>query len=257
VRLFKAEWPGRWGNRPDPTEQMVDIDTSHVRPDEIGEEVAEGLLSTLRDMGEWRAYASAGIAHATARRIGAISAARYGLHIDAPPLTANDLRIGEDGSAEVVWRAAAQKGRGFGHGDVVLPAPALLEEVIRWVAEAHPNPLGPDHPLIWDATDPTRAESYDRLNYVLGKAWKKAFGVAKPSRLGWHAFCRTTITTLVDATSIEAAAEFTGRSIDTIERIYKRVRRPRQLDTARKLDQVRSSGSAEQGADPEPNEPLN
>jgi hypothetical protein len=255
VRRFKAEWPGRWGDRPDPTEHMAKIDTSHVRPDEIGEEVAEVLLYTLRDMGEWRAYASAGVAHATGRRIGAISAARYGLHIDAPPLTANDLRIAEDGSAEVVWRAAAQKGRGFGHGDVVLPAPALLEEVIRWVAEAHPNPLGPDHPLIWDETDPTRAERYDRLNHVLGKAWKKAFGVKKPKGLGWHAFCRTTITTLVDATSLVAAAEFTGRSTDTIARIYKRVRQPRLRDTARKLDQVRSSGALNRGR-PEPTDPL-
>jgi hypothetical protein len=179
------------------------------------------------------------VAHATARRVASISGGREDLHLDAPPLCASDFRrSGYDGALEVVWRADAQKGRSFGRGDVAHPATRQLELVYRWLTRYHPNPLGPDHPLIWAEDDPSRPETYDRLSYELEGAWRAEFGEDKPTRLGWHGFCRTTITTLADTVGMLTAAEYTGRSVRMVERTYKRARRETAHAAARLLDAV-------------------
>jgi hypothetical protein len=179
------------------------------------------------------------IADATARRVGSISGGRVDLHLDAPPLCASDFRRSEGGVLEVIWRADAQKGRGFGRGDVAHPATRQLELVYRWLSRFHPNPVGAQYPLIWAEEDPSRPESYDRLSRELEEAWIEEFGEEKPKGLGWHAFCRTTITTLADEVGMLAAAEFTGRSVRMIERTYKRARRETAYAAARRLDEVR------------------
>lgn len=239
VRHYMAAWPNQWGDRQDPTLGVEKIRTAHVKPEEIGEERAAVILAALRARGAWRAFATAMIAHATARRVASISGARDGLHLDAPPLCASDFVRRDDGTLEVIWRAPAQKGNAYGRGDVAHPATRQLELVYRWLCRYHPNPAGPEYPLIWSEQDPTRAESYDRLSAELEAAWRDAFGEEKPRGLGWHAFCRTTITTLADEIGVLATAQYTGRSVRMVERTYRRARRETALAAARRLDQVR------------------
>lgn len=43
----------------------------------------------------------------------------------------------------------------------------------------------------------------------------------------------------MDELGAEASAEFCGRSIETVTRVYKRVRRQKQVETARRLDEIR------------------
>lgn len=239
IRTYKSKWPHEWGDRIDPTCGVNRISTGHIRPPEIGEERAARIMARLRFRGAWRALATALIADATARRVASISGGRVDLHLDAAPLCAADFRQSADGTLEVVWRADAQKGHGFGRGDVAHPASRQLELVYRWLIRFHPNPLGPEFPLIWAEEDPSRPESYDRLSRELEEAWLEEFGEEKPRGLGWHAFCRTTITTLADGVGMLTAAEFTGRSVRMIERTYKRARRETARDAAQHLDKVR------------------
>lgn len=240
IRSYRSKWPHEWGDRIDPTCGVTRISTGHIRPPEIGEEHAARIMARFRARGAWRALATAMVADATARRVASISGARVDLHLDADPLCAADFRRSAGGTLEVVWRADAQKGRGFGRGDVAHPATRQLELVYRWLSRYHPNPLGPEHPLIWAEADPSRAESYDRLTRELEEAWLEEFGEDKPKGLGWHAFCRTTITTLADTVGMLATAEYTGRSLRMIERTYKRARRETAHAVARRLDEVRS-----------------
>lgn len=239
IRTFREEWPRKWGDRTDPMARVKPIKTSHIKPPEIGEEQALVLMRTLRDMGDWRTYAAAIIAHESGRRIGAIGAEREGLHLDGPPLCAKDFASAEDGTLEVTWRAVAQKGEAYDRGDVTLPATRRLAQTFSWLQREHANPLGPEYPLIWDERDPRRAVSYSRLRYQFRKAWKRAFRSDPPKNLCWHGFCRTTISTIMDELGAEASAEFCGRSIETVTRVYKRVRRQKQVETARRLDEIR------------------
>ena len=239
VRRYQEKYPHKWGDLLDPTRGIVKIGTRAIQPPEIGEERAVRLMARLRARGAWRALAATMIAHATGRRIGSISGARDEIHLDAPPLCAADFRRTEDGILEVRWRAAAQKGKGYGRGDVVLPATRQLEEVYRWLTRFHPNPLGPEYPLIWAEDDPTQAEPYHRLRRELAKAWREEFGEPKPRGLCWHSFCRTTISTIADELGTLAAAEYTGRSPRTVEKVYKRLRPQTARLTAQRLDDVR------------------
>lgn len=239
VRRYQEKYPHKWGDLLDPTRGIVKIGTSAIQPPEIGEGRAVRLMARLRARGAWRALAATMIAHATGRRIGSISGARDEIHLDAPPLCAADFRRTEDGILEVRWRAAAQKGKGYGRGDVVLPATRQLEVVYRWLTRFHPNPLGPEYPLIWSEEDPTRAEPYHRLRRELAAAWREEFGEPKPRGLCWHSFCRTTISTIADLKGTLAAGEYTGRTQRTVETIYKRVRPETALLTVQCLDDLR------------------
>lgn len=241
VRAYAQARTKRWGDRKDVTKGVRPISTKHVEPPEVGEEVAQRLIRRLREIDAWRGEASSRIALASGRRVGAISGGRDGLHLENPPLTANDFTETPQGGVEVCWRGTVQKGGAYDRGDVVQPATAGLEEAYRWLVKEHPNPLGPKHPLIWDAKDPRRPAAYDDLRYEFSQAWKAEFGKERPSRLLWHSFCRTTITTLVDEVGASAAAEFTGRSVETVLRIYKRRRQEKQVETARALDQIRNA----------------
>lgn len=243
VRYYRSQWPKRWGSRPDPTEGVKRPSTQGIRPPEIGEERAKAIIRQLRAMGDWRAAAAAAIAYASGRRIGAIGARRPGLHLDARPLCASDFSRADDGNLEVVWRAAVSKGDGYGQGDVVQVCPRGLEAIYRWLTRYHPNPLGPEYPLIWDPEDPSQSVSYDVLHKAITDAWSAAFGTTKPRGLAWHGIVRTTVTTIADSLDIGAAAEYTGRSVETAQRIYKRRRRARQVATAHHLDDMRRNRS--------------
>lgn len=239
VRFFRRKWPHQWGDRRDPTEGVTQVTTRHIKPQEITEERAAAILARLRRQGAWRTFAAAMIAHESGRRIGAIAGWYQGMHLDAPPLCASDFRKDPTGQLEVIWRADAQKGKGYGRKDEGHPATRRLRLVFRWLRRFHPNPLGPDHPIIWDADDPTRAEKYDRLNRALSEAWRAEFGTEKPKKLAWHGFCRTTITTIAENFGNEVSADYTGRSVRVVETIYRRVRRSPKAAAAAMLDDIR------------------
>jgi hypothetical protein len=237
---FKKKWPRRWARRYDPTEGVDRPSTRGIEPPEIGEERAERLSDALRNAKEWRALAAVKIAHASGRRIGAIGARRQGTQLDAPPLCASDFMPGPDGKLLVTWRANAGKGGNYGRGDEVQVCPRELVVVYRWLRMHHANPLGSEHPLIWDAEDPKRGTAYDEISYAFERAWLGTFGERKPDGLLWHSLCRTTVTTIADAIGIEAAAQHTGRSDEVARRIYKRRRMNAQAQTAAVLDRLRN-----------------
>lgn len=239
VRRFKEKYPHQWGDLFDPTDGVARIATAHIQPPEIGEERAARILARLRTRGAWRALATAMIVHATGRRVASISGSREDLHWGAPPLCAADFRRAENGVLEVTWRANAQKGGAYGRGDVVLPATRQLKLVYRWLTRYYSNPVGPEHPLIWSEEDPSRAEPYHRLRRELAAAWRDEYGEEIPRGLGWHAFCRTTITTLADMVGPLMTGEYTGRSAEIVERTYKRVRPDTARIAAQHLDKVR------------------
>jgi hypothetical protein len=239
VRKYMAKRPRDWGKREDPTAELELLSTEHIRPPDVKKEELMPLLDAMRELGLWRALATALVIDATARRVGSVSGGRPGLHMDATPFRAEDFATAEDGLVEVNWRAEVQKGKAYRRGDVKHPTTHQLMVVYRWLRWFHPNPLGSAHPLIWDEEDPTRAESYDRLLSDLGQAWRKAFGKEKPKGLGWHAFCRTMISRCAEEAGILATADFTGRSVKMVESTYRRISRESVLATARKLDAVR------------------
>lgn len=239
VRKYMAKRPNDWGARKDPTAALELLSTEHIRPPHVKQDQLMPLLNAMRELGLWRALATALVIDATARRVGSVSGGRPGLHMDATPLREEDFAIAKDGLMEVTWRAEVQKGKGYGRGDVKHPATRQLMVVHRWLRWLHPNPLGPAHPLIWDEEDPTRPEPYDRLLRDLGTAWRTAFGEDKPNGLGWHAFCRSMISRCADEAGVLATADFTGRSMKMVESTYRRVDRDSVLATARKLDRLR------------------
>jgi hypothetical protein len=240
VQHFRKSRPRRWGARIDPTTGTDPVKTSHIQTEEIGEERTVALLIALRELGHWRAWGTASIAAASARRVGAIAGAREGLHLDAPPLCASDFRIDAKTDQVIVcWRANCQKGHNYSRGDVEQAATHQLAETYRWISKTHPNPLGPEHPLIWDAADPRCAASYDTLRRALKEAWVHAFDEERPKGVAWHAFCSTTISTVMDALGGVAAAEFSGRSLETVTRTYKRIRSEQVAKTAAALDELR------------------
>jgi hypothetical protein len=244
VRFYKKKWHKKWGVREDPTQDVDRPSLVGIEPPEIGEEPAEGLIRQLLEDGDWRTAAALKVARASGRRISAIAGARQGMHLDAPPLTAMDFERETVTCALVTWRANAAKGGAYGRGDEVQVCPRELAVVHRWLARFHPNPNGPEHPLIWDRTDPTRAASYDFLSKSFSKAWRRAFDESKPKGLAWHAVIRTTVTTIADAEGLQAAAEHTGRDVETAGRLYKRRRRASQANTAAALDRLRSENGA-------------
>jgi hypothetical protein len=249
VLKFQRLYPARWGRRSDPT---ATVEQPIMRRDgpskEIGEDRAEALIRQLLADGAWQAAAAARVARASGRRIGAIAGRRTGNHLDAPPLTAADFQR-EDGRLLVTWRANVAKGHNFGRGDEKQVCPRELAEVYRWLTECHPNPLGPEHPLIWDAADPSRAASYDSVTRAFRDAWKRAFKEPKPHGMAWHSIIYTTVTTIADADGLVAAAEHTGRTVETVERRYKVRRLERQAKTAELLDRLRpDSGTSLGGA---------
>jgi hypothetical protein len=240
MKQFAQSWPQRWKqDMANPTLAMRVIRTAHIKPEEFGEERTLQLLAALLELGLWRSWATLAIAFESARRVSAISGARTGQHLDAPPLCAADFRQDEQGDLYVMWRAVAQKGRNYDRGDVEQVATRLMASTYRWLVANHPNPYGPERPLIWCPENPRQAASYDALRKELSRAWEHAFNEKRPKGVAWHALCRTTITTLMDELGDVAAAEYSGRTVETVTRIYKRVRVARLKEAAQALDRLR------------------
>lgn len=226
-----------WGNVPDPLEG-ADVVRQDAELPEITEEQSVALIRTLRKglPRTWRALAAVLFAYGSGRRIGAIGADRLGFETDG--LCASDF-ITRNGRLHVVWRAEAAKGEAFGRGDEMIPASRTLAAAYRWLRRYYPNPIGPEHPLLWAPEDPERPVTYAALNKVFKKAWKETFGVQAPFGLAFHGFCRTVATTIGDELGLDRAAEYTGRTRGTIERYYKRKRMATFERTVDRLDEIR------------------
>lgn len=238
LRHCRREWPEWWGELGRPDEGIKAVPTSHIRPDEIDEEQAVRLIAALWERGAWRAWAAAVFASESGRRIGAIGAHRPGLHLDAPPLAASDFAE-VDGVLHVTWRAGPSKGGAYGRGDETVPCTRALADVYHWLIEHQPNPLGPEHPILWAPEDPTKGVSYEALTSTLDDAWRAAFEKDRPKGVAWHAFVRGCVTTIADMLGAIAAGEYSGRTAETVLRRYKRTRAQRQQVVARALDEAR------------------
>lgn len=236
VRHFQNEEPERWADRIDPTAAMK-TPSGKPKPREITEAEVEALLPVLLEWGEWQTYASLLAAYESGRRIGEISADRDGNHMDALPLRAIDFSEGPDGRLMVLWRADVRKGEGYGHGDQRIPCSETFARLVRWLLAEHRNPLGAEHPLIWNPDDPTEPESYDRMRQAYIRAWRKAFGEKKPKGLLFHSACYHVITTIADAEGFVRAAEYTGRTYENVSRVYKRLRPETQVQAVKALDE--------------------
>ena len=237
VRHYKTQRTKLWGKRTDPTENVKK--PSGRAALEIGESEARRLINHFWGAGNWRAWATGEFALESGRRVGAIGALRTGKQLDEVPLRASDFTTTESGRYEVVWRGEAAKGRGFGQGDMVQVCTRRMAIVYRYLRRFHPNPLGPEYPLIWDAENPSKGVSYDDLRTALTVSWPAVFEKEKPKGLCWHSFCYTTVTTIADELGMVAAADHTGRSVETIARKYKKRRLASQARTAKKLDEMR------------------
>ena len=261
IRHVMTKWRKVWGDRSNPLAapiQLPDTDGGEPPP-EIGEAMATAILADLERSGPWRAWATCAILYHTGRRVGAVSGDREGLHLDAPPLIGEDLRGEPGGPIErIVWRAGAAKGKGYGQGTVELPVSGALSAVLLEVLRRHPNPLGPGHPLIWSPRDPSRAVSYAAISKAFRMAWDRvverireregeaaAQRHARPHGMGFHGFCRTTITTLMDHMGTVPAAEYAGRSPATALR-YKRTR---DSEMRRAAETMADRLAASQGSD--------
>jgi hypothetical protein len=226
--------PQHWQRRMDPTTAVKRPKRRGGNATEVQELSDVRLLRQLRADGEWQATAAFMVIAASGRRIGAVAGHRAGLHMDAPPLTANDFARDTGGKLRVTWRADVSKGANYGRGDEVQLCPRQLQVVFRWLTRCHPNPKGAAHPLIWDEQDPTRAASYDALTRAFATAWERAFGKPKPAGVAWHAVIRETVTTLTEEASALVAAEQTGRTLETVMRRYV-LRRPEHQEQAVKV----------------------
>lgn len=215
IRTFARKYPDLWEGHRDPTGTLDAVTITEAPPAEITDDQALALFDAFLELGEWRGLAAALIAFSSGRRIGEIAAKRSGKHLDDLPLRAADFEIEPEERPKVVWRAGPRKKRGFGRGDVMQDAPSLLSATVEWLVREHPNPAGPEYPLIWNADDPTQAETYDRLSAQLTRAWKHAFHEERPTGVAWHGYCRGTITTIVSRLGVKAAADFTGRTVET------------------------------------------
>jgi SpoVK/Ycf46/Vps4 family AAA+-type ATPase len=86
--------------------------------------------------------------------------------------------------------------------------------------------------------------SYAALSSSFKKAWQQALGQKAPRGVAFHAYCRTVVTTLVDALGASQAAEYTGRTVKTIEAHYKRKRATTQVRSMEVIDRMHAEAAA-------------
>lgn len=166
--------------------------------------------------GQWQVRAAVRIAQ-SGRRRGAILALTLSDH---------DLE-----ARTVTWEAEHAKGEAYGRGDETIRMTSDHLEAVREVAEKHPNPLGADAPLLWAKGDPSRPIGESAIDRQLRRL-EKAAGVKHLRGRGFHGFCRSTITKIADALSDGAAAEFTGRTPETIRRYSYKKKTVAMMDRA-------------------------
>lgn len=158
--------------------------------------------------GQWQIRAILGIA-SSGRRITSILSLTPADH---------DFEAGT-----VVWRAEFAKGTAYGRGDVVMPMTPLHRAAVLWALEHHPNPNGPEAPLIYRTRNPAEPMRQSAADRQLKRLEERA-GVQRAPGRAFHGFCRAAITLVSDLFGDEVASEFTGRKPETIRRYsYKKI----------------------------------
>lgn len=171
---------------------------------------------------------------------GAASSGRRISSILALTAADHDLEAGT-----VTWRAEAAKGEGYGRGDETLPMTDLHRQALEWVLEHHPNPLGPEAPIVYTADEPGAPVKAPLADKQLKRLEAKA-GVPHVPGRAFHGFCRLAITTAAEMFGDELASEFTGRKPETIRRYgYKKVVHASMKKVAKGLGKRRKDGEDE------------
>jgi len=207
------------------------LDRTKADIDSYSQEEMEALWGSAPELaaeGQWHVLVAAGIA-SSGRRSGSIRALTLADH---------DLEAGT-----VTWRAEVAKGEGYGRGDDVRPMTDLHRKAVEWASEHHPNPEGPEHPILWRTggktlpEDPRQSVPYSTLWGQLQRLEVLA-GVEHREGRGWHAFRRSVATFLADTVGDGKASEFVGMTTETLRKFgYKKVQ-PQAMEEAREaLDQ--------------------
>lgn len=121
----------------------------------------------------------------------------------------------------VTWRSKWAKAENYGKPDEVRTMTELHARVLQWVTEAHPNPRGPEYPIIWSEKDPTRPASYMTL---LGQ-WhrlEKAAEVETIRQRAFHSMRRAIVTLISEELGVEVAADFVGMTPQTANSFFYR-----------------------------------
>lgn len=187
----------------------------------------------LAEAGEWQVYPAVQMA-TSGRRIGSIRR-----------LTLEDHDLG---AGTVTWLARHAKGEHYGRGDETRPLTGHHRRGIEWALEYHPNPQGPDHPVLWKSggthyePSPTEPVPYSTLHGQLQRAEEKAEVESRGGR-SWHAFRRWAVTKLADELGDGAASEFVGMTIETVRaHSYKKVQEGTMKKAAETLGREAEDG---------------
>lgn len=154
----------------------------------------------------WRVYVYVGLS-SSGRRSGAMLNLSTTDHDFTP----------KDGApyGTVRWRARFAKGENYGRGDSIRPMTRLHRRVVEWAIQHHPNPAGPEHPILWMPHDPTRHIEAQLLGRDLRKLHRLA-GVEYIKGRGIHSSRRAVVTQVADQLGDGAAAEFVDMTVKTV-----------------------------------------
>lgn len=211
IRYVMTQYRRTYGIPYNPLEGRI-LDRSRAEVPEYAQAELGKLMAAL-ERGEpgadqWQIRVVVGVAH-SGRRIGAILELTAGDH----DLEANT----------VTWRAEHAKGEAYGRGDEVMPMTPQHRTALEWALANRPNPNGPDAPLVWKRSEPSEHMGESAIDRQLHRL-EKAAGVAHLPRRAFHGFCRSVITAVADAHGDGVAAEFAGRTPETIRRYsYKKI----------------------------------
>lgn len=177
----------------------------------------------LAAKGEWQVLVAVGMA-TSGRRLGAIQRLT---------LVDHDFEAGT-----VVWRARHAKGEHYGRGDEIRPMTPLHRKAVEWASQNHPNPLGPDQPILWQSGGGRRPARPDRpcpQQTLWGQLLRleQLAGVPHIPGRAWHSFRRWAATYLADLLGDGPAAEYIGMTVETMRRYaYKQTQHETMLRVA-------------------------
>lgn len=215
--------------------RKVDRERAQVPPYSREEGIALWRAAPLlAERGQWQVLVAVGIA-TSGRRLGSIQRLTLADH---------DLDAGT-----VVWRAKNAKGENYGRGDEVRPMTPLHRKAVEWAAQNHPNPLGPEYPIIWRSGGgkkpacPEQPCPQQTLWKQLTKLERLA-GVPHLHGRSWHSFRRWAATYLADLLGDGPASEYIGMTVETMRRYsYKQVQHETMARVARAVGTAFEEGS--------------
>lgn len=237
IRYVQTQYRRTYGIPYNPLEGRI-VDRSRAEVAEFSKEEVRKLLEAIQrglpGPGQWQIQAAVRFA-TSGRRIGAMLALTAADH---------DLTCTEDAPfGSVTWEAEHAKGEAYERGDETLPMTEEHRAALDWILAEHPNPEGPTFPLLWKAKNPREHAGEQTLDAQLRRL-QRAAGVQIVGRRAFHGFCRSVITHLADLHGDGVAAEFTGRTPETIRRYsYKKRVASTMGSAAKSLSQTPKKGA--------------